>query len=180
MGYSIMTPFTNEESKQKMQNFLNKEFKTFNQLIKNSNDNQTPSDDMNFSNKFTKPVLGFNYNASSTDEERNYYFSICYFMAIHNGDKEHFDILNHKQYIIYDGIEKWPLFINEEVPKNYHGDYSKINEIGFRENFEIKQIQSNKFLKLSGKKHLKELKRIDEIIKTELQRLSNKWNTNYL
>ena len=181
MSYSIMTPFDNKLEKQKMEEFLTTHFKTLNQLVgKTINEVEISEEEINVQGELDYKsedeliVLGFNY--SPGDIERDYFFSICCWMAITNGKQKKFDSNEAKPFIIYDGYENYALFVNEKQPVKADFEWIEVDENAYRLLPTLVRLNQNKKLKkLEGKKYVNELEMIDSLIKQELERLTGEW-----
>jgi hypothetical protein len=183
MGYSMMTPFATQTQKETMLDFLKQEFTPFGKLVEklsfgdmNYEDYESetlPTDDLAYGPDSKIPVLGFNYGAGTDGLERDYLFSICYFMAVHGGDrKEHFP------YVIYDGYEEWILYVNQKRdPKR---ESVEISDTGYRRLTDLVRIDdTKKLVKMMLRNMKKELELIDSAIQIELKRLSQAWRIKH-
>ena len=182
MSYSVSVPFKNNEDKEKMKSFLSIHFKSLKTLVertiyrrKSFNVTETPHEDFSYHPGADVPVLGFDYGPNTTAEERSYFYVICAWIAVHNGDRKKFDNTKVCSYILYDGDDQWPIFINKK-PDKYNGDFIVTNENGYRDNPDIKLFKNNnKLFKLMNNKHMTMLTTIDSLIEKELQRLTIEW-----
>lgn len=184
IGYSIMTPFKTEQDKQKMEQFLQMHFKPFQNLVKGVRmsgnvieEGETPTDDMDYKPEKEIPMLGFNYGAGiSMDEERDYYFSLCYWMVVVFGDRKNFDHHENMPYIIYDGVEEWLLFVNQERDLKY--ECVSVDEYGYKEISTLTLLKHRGAItKTLFQSITKVAETIDQKIKDELIRLTKEWKT---
>ncbi|MHC4315627.1 MAG: hypothetical protein ACYSW3_24550 [Planctomycetota bacterium] len=96
MGYSIMTTFT-KKNKDNMLNFLEKNFREWNQLSGEENTYRGPTDDVSYSGNL-KILIGFDYSSwAGQTPAVAYIFRICYWMAA----------ITQQRFVMYDGDEKW-------------------------------------------------------------------------
>jgi hypothetical protein len=176
-----MTPFDNKLKKQKMEEFLTLHFKTLNQLVGETIEEVEISEEeinvqgkLDYKSEDELEVLGFNY--SPGDIERDYFFSICCWMAVTSGKQKKFDSNETKPFIIYDGYENYALFVNEKTPVKVDFEWIEVNENAYRLLPTLARLnQNSKLKKLEGKKYVSELELIDSLIKQELERLTNEW-----
>ncbi len=101
MGYSIYVNIPDKKKRDQIYNFLQKEYKNFNQLMKDEPNEELASifdDDLSYKNKDDKDVIGFNYSSWINPHERHYINSICSWIALQLGGEN--------PYYIYDGHEK--------------------------------------------------------------------------
>lgn len=183
MGYSIMTPFATESDKQQMQEFMEKNYRPFSTLIKQTQveelgelpESPPPHDELDPEIENSDFVLGFNYGAGTISEERDYYFSLCYWMSIHAGIRKPFEAHRDMPYVIYDGYEEWALFINKERDETI--ECMELTEDGYRQMLDLERYLDHPLREKKPmiRKIIKELQRIDEVIHTELKRLSQEW-----
>ena len=175
MGYSIMIPFENEKEKAKMKGFLDEHYRPLKEVIKplslkgyQTEEDIAPHDDLD-RGEVKEPVLGCYYGAGDSNEKRDYYYTICYWMAVYGGKKE-----NGRPIFIYDGMDKRVVSINEPADKN--SDYVEVNEFGYRKMSTIKQMEKYpKLAQLITASMKKRLEKIDAKIHEELKRLSQLW-----
>jgi hypothetical protein len=165
MGYSIMTPFKNAEERDKMFDFLTKNFVDMDKLLGTEGKwrytgGPYKNEDIGYGPNSKVEVIGFNYN--SGDIDREYAFQMCYWMAKMYGRKKMFKELKEKrEYIIYDGCDDVVLI--SEGQKLEDTDYICTNEIGFH------QKKLNAFDILGG------WKQYYNKIHEELKRLTGLW-----
>lgn len=182
MGYSIMAPFKTEKEKKQMEEFLKKEFRSFKELLKEAKirfikteeeENLPPHSRLAYPPETKTPVLGYNYGGSM-GEERDYFFVLCYWMAIQAGDRHSEGKHQGKPYIIYDGYQNWTLFINEEPDKT--DEWVEVDENGYRKMTTLSEIEHfPKKAQMRFKKEKEELEKLDSVIKEELNRLTVAW-----
>lgn len=179
LGYSIMTPFKNENEQKIMKEFMGKEFVPFYRLIQPLNLSMIegyqkdfpPYENLNYGPRKNVKVLGFNYNHN--EAEINYFFSICYWMAIHGGKRKKFKGEENIPYVLYDGKEAWAIYAgrrqNKEVQEKVETD-----EIGYRKMPYLQESMGfGPFARTPELK--KEFEKVDEATKKELQRLTEEW-----
>jgi hypothetical protein len=179
MGYSIMTPFKDVNQKEKMERFLTLQFRPLDEILSKRKykgfdlSGIAPYDSLAYGPKKTIPVLGYNYNSYGLSTDYNMF--ICFWMAIMNGKTKKINNNAHIPYVLYDGNETFALYVNTPV-LNKTGNYIEVDEFGYRESMELKQMKSlPNFLKLVGKSKINELENIDSMIHDELKRLTNEW-----
>ena len=96
MGYSIMTPFTSKNIRDRMLAFMQENYKPWSELDNREADytrGPLPGKELSYTNG-KKLVIGFDYN--TTGMEREYTWQVCLWMTATIG----------KGYIWYDGLEK--------------------------------------------------------------------------
>lgn len=176
MGYSIMIPFETEQDKNKMELFLEQHFRSLKEVISHLpirspqlSDGYPPHDNLGYTEEVTDPFLGYNYRAGVSEEERDYFYSICYWMGIHGGKRE-----NDRPILIYDGFQKWNIHINE--PGEAGTEWVEVNEFGYRKMSKLREIEHfPKMAQLLTHAMKKRLETIDAAIYDELKRLSTLW-----
>jgi hypothetical protein len=178
MGYSIMAPFESVSKKEKMERFLTLHYRTLGEILSKRKYNGfdlssiAPYDSLAYGPKKNIPVLGYNYNSFGLSTD--YYMFICFWMAIMNGKTKKINNA-HIPYVLYDGNETYALYVNTTVLIKT-GNYIEVDEFGYRESLELKQIKSfPNNLKLFRKSKIDELKKIDSMIHEELKRLTKEW-----
>ncbi|WP_078598631.1 hypothetical protein [Evansella clarkii] len=174
MGYSICIPFENEEEKARMQQFLKQHYRPLKDLIPDVPDgymnNEPPSDDLSYAGNITEPVLGFDYGSGELDVQRDYYYEICYWMAVHGGKRE-----NNRPVFIYDGFDRWTVYIDEPASDTSAG-YVEVNTFGYRRISSLRLMERNKMVAHSVfNQTMKDLELADRVIRDELERLSGLW-----
>ncbi|MNJ90400.1 hypothetical protein D3C87_79960 [compost metagenome] len=181
MGYSIMTPFKNEQERDKMFSFIEKHYKCLSDLLgengrQNFYSDRVPTCDLAYRPKSKVSLIGFNYNCSHP--ESGYYYSICYWMAIMAGRRKHFRGHKNVPYVNYDGCENWALFVNRERDKSI--DSVKVNEYGFR-TFKFKEDNESVFMKIMSlfENKIHHIDAIDNTVKQELIRLTKLWEIEH-
>lgn len=183
MGYSIAIHCKNKTAQEKMKKFMEKNFKSFIDLVKDSPEfskyptnypemNSAPHSDLAYDKN--KLALGFNYNCSEI-EDSYYRHKILSWMTLKVGKELKFKDKN-LPLIWYDGDEKMPLYLTKEdfkqtddASKKYTVDnlgWSKLESNFKEENFGGKV----KYLLFSKKQ-----KKLSKLVKAELQRLENLW-----
>jgi len=181
MSYSIMTPFKNKEDKKRMENFMKGHFRSLKEITKGlkiedfePGEGVQPNDELSYGSEHHQIVLGFDYGAAEFDEERDYYFTICYWMAVKLGDKKTFKEHEDTPYVIYDGYEEWALFVEKE--RNKEIESMEVDEHGYRPLNSLQRFKDASIvLKASMRKMKKEWEMIDEAIQKELKRLTEEW-----
>lgn len=168
MGYSIMTPFQTEAEKDKMKAFMDEHFISI--TTPKAEDAAPPFEDVSYKGDTNDPVLGFDYGAGESDETRDYYFAICYWMAVHGGKKDE----NERPGVIYDGHEHWTLFVNE--PSTQKGESVEVTGFGYRRMTTLSQIERfPQSFQTKFRDELIKLEKVDMAIHMELERLSILW-----
>lgn len=183
-----MTPFSTENEREEMDQFMKLHFKPFHQILEEAKikkihiypKENPPSIRLAYSTgEGVNPIiLGFDYGAGESREEIKYYYLLCYWMAIHGGEQKVFGNkeLEYKQslpYIIYDGVEEWAIFADKEV--NLIKEYVQTDSIGFKT---IQEKRLPLILKVIGflTGITRDLKKLDKRIQEELITLTKKWN----
>jgi hypothetical protein len=164
MGYSIAVPVKNNDLKNKMLSFLDKEYKPWSTMDNRwKNDYAShPTDDLDYDNG--KCRIGFNYNTAYP--ERFYIYTILRWMVLKVGKKrKHKSFDTNILYYVYDGCEISPVVIKDTmpVPKDYQ--WAIVDQYGWK--------PSNKFDRSIYKK--KECDVWDELIKKEVEKLDDLW-----
>lgn len=169
MGYSIMTAFSDQKTKENMMHFLNVHYRTFKEVTGVTEykrlDPAMPTLDLFNPPKLEKHLIGFNYSRNGL--EAGYIFRMCYWMSLMAGRLRTFKQYGKLPYVIYDGIERWGLFTNTSPEKDETMDYMKVDEIGFHTFLnEVTAAFPNSV----------SIPNIDVQVKEELQRLTTVWN----
>ena len=156
-----MTPFE-EEKQQKMLKFLAEHFKSLNGLTgeKKYVYLRGPTDDLSYGADEEKFVIGFDYSGS--DFDRAYAHRMCTWMALMDGKRKSFEGRD-LPFIIYDGCEDIAV-VQKKISKSI--DHTVVDEDGFyplERDMAMLPIESAEF------------SRINSIMKTELQRLTEKY-----
>lgn len=151
-----MTPFE-EEKQQKMLKFLAEHFKSLNDLTREKKYVYTrgPTDDLSYGPKKEKSVIGFDYTGG--DFGRAYAHRMCTWMALIDGKRKIFKGQT-LPFIIYDGDEDI-LVVQKKMSQDI--DHVVVDENGF---YPMEQDMATLLIS--------EFRRINSIMKTELQRLT--------
>lgn len=180
MGYSIATTFQTEEQKENMKKFLIENYQSLKKLTRNKRFKDIDIKEV-FSeyetyryNKDQFPyALGFDYYAGF-DEERDYFFMLCYWMSIMAGEKKTFGIHHQMPFALYDNETEFVLFVNQKGDRNL--EWVEVNEDGYLELLTLSRMKSNKKSQKIFKEEIEELEVINLKIKHELNRLTTLWN----
>jgi hypothetical protein len=141
-----MTTFT-KKNKDNMLNFLEKNFREWNQLSGEENTYRGPTDDVSYSGNL-KILIGFDYSSwAGQTPAVAYIFRICYWMAA----------ITQQRFVMYDGDEKWWL---SELGVDEFGFKNLANYEAHLYEYERKKY--NKIIK-------KELRRLTQKYKQELK-----------
>jgi len=126
MGYSIMTPFSNEKNKNEMLEFLRNNYRNAWQVLELEDETEISAPTDNFPYIHEKGnYVGFNYHRTTI--EREYAFLLCKWMAKMNGKLMKTNTYQKIPYILYDGVARIGLV--EEKIKNEE-EKIKIEEVG--------------------------------------------------
>lgn len=157
MGYSVATPIKSQKAKAEMLAFLDKNFRHFNE--------KWPSrgplgEDLSYDH--APCSIGFDYGAGTNEDEREFIFHVCYWMALKVGRKLTFptkqtpDVHGSFAVICYDGYEHWPVCLDTdpETPINV----IRVNKCGYKKPRRFWQRMFTDYKRLH-----KELQRLDKL-----------------
>ncbi len=164
MSYIIATPFPSEKVRKRMWTFLEKQFQTANALTGSAEYNylSNPLTGKDLFLRKRAPAIGFQYNSGCSPLERHYAWSLCSWMALQDGAQ-----------MVRGGTSAPCIFYENEImpvcvltlplPQGWGKHSIVVDAIGFH------PLTGGATILLKPK----ELKRADEVVKAELERLTD-------
>lgn len=178
MGYSIAVRCRSEKLRQRMFDFLERNYRDPVEVFKWGPKAYASSAlrlGENLSYDDGKCSIGFDYSCMP-EEEHQYVYCVLYWAALKVGKRRRFKKIGASvPYIVYDGYEAWPRLVRDEwegkVPEDM--EWCLVDALGFKSC--IVPGRDEKFLQAMKTLMGHSCKKQDRMVRDELKRLDELW-----
>jgi hypothetical protein len=161
MGYSVSVRISDAQLRQRMLEFLQREFRSITGLLGHQSHVKRGPIAGPLAYDRSRKCVGFDYSHLSIPED-NYVFGLMSWLALTCGDKGK----DGRPFIVYDGEDRWPVVVGKRTPQT-PDDWHCVESDGWR-----RQEVTALFKML-----LSVDKRQEKILRAELARLATAWAT---